>query len=99
MVFADPHSNAGLTDVTVAWHLRSNRPQERVVLLTLRVTRANQSNVNKGNQVLVVALVLKQRSDKNNLIQPRRALSPGKGRDIQVEASSDQGAVPPSWQL
>ena len=60
MVFADPHSNAGLTDVTVAWHLRSNRPQERVVLLTLRISRANQSDINEGDQVLMVALMLKQ---------------------------------------
>ena len=99
MVLAHPHRDAGLANVTVARHLGADRSEHWVVLLTLRVSRANQSDVNKGHQVLVVALVLKQRSDENNLIQPRRALSPGKGRDIQVEASSDQGVVPPSWQL
>ena len=93
------HTAMQVWHVTVARHLGADRSEHWVVLLTLRVTRADQSDVNKGHQVLVVALVLKQRSDKNNLIQSRRALSPGKGRDIQVEASSDQGVVPPSWQL
>ena len=60
VVLAHPDGNAGLADVAVAGHLRSHRPQKRVVLLALRVARAHQSDVNKGEQVLVVALVLKQ---------------------------------------
>ena len=58
MVLAHPHCDAGLANVTVAWHLGADRSEHWVVLLTLRVARANQSDVNKGHQMLVVALVL-----------------------------------------
>ena len=48
VVFAHPDSNAGLADVAIAGHLRSNRSQKWVVLLALRVSGTNQSDVNKG---------------------------------------------------
>ena len=60
VVFAHPDSNAGLADVAIAGHLRSNRSQKWVVLLALRVTRSHQSDVDKGEQMLMVALVLKR---------------------------------------
>ena len=60
VVLANPDSDAGLTDVAVAGHLGSNRSEERIVLLALRVTRSDQSDVDKGEQMLMVALVLKQ---------------------------------------
>ena len=60
VVLANPDSDAGLTDVAVAGHLGSNRSEERIVLLALRVTRSHQSDVDKGEQMLMVALVLKR---------------------------------------
>ena len=45
VVFAHPDSNAGLADVAIAGHLRSNRSQKWVVLLALRVSGTNQSDV------------------------------------------------------
>merc|ERR1719234_3008040 len=58
VVLTHPNCYAGLADVTVSRHLGSSRSEERVVLFALRVSWSHKSHINKGEQVLVVALVL-----------------------------------------